>query len=127
MTTDGPSCTLDHAEHLATWQSWRDDCAACGFGMQDPDQCERGHPDDGLTFCGACGYDTVYNTLKPGELTAIVVKAEAAGINTVTWSISSLIRAFPLTESESAEVARKLDEAYSAGRARRLAAQLRGS
>lgn len=58
-------CTLTHAEHFATWTSWRDDCTGpgeCGFCVQDVDQCRRGHPDDGVTMCGACGHgaDTGY-------------------------------------------------------------------
>jgi hypothetical protein len=53
------TCTLTHAEHAATWKSWRDDCTGadgCGFAIRDNDQCNRGHPDDGITWCGACGH-----------------------------------------------------------------------
>lgn len=56
-----PPCGQTHDEHMVSWRSWRDDCidpvAGCGFGMQDVDQCERGHPDDGCDWCGACGYE----------------------------------------------------------------------
>jgi len=54
MTT----CTLTHAEHARAWKTWRDDCDACGFAMRDPEQCALGHPDDGVTACGACGHGT---------------------------------------------------------------------
>jgi hypothetical protein len=118
MTTGGRSCTLTHAEHLATWMSWRDDCAGCGFVMVDVDQCDRGHPDDGVSFCGACGYDKVYNALKVGELSAIWDKAEASGINTDGWSIAETIRAFPLADEEQAKVRRDLEEAQARARAK---------
>ena len=35
------TCTLTHADHIAIWTSWRDDCTgpdSCGFGMVDSDQ-----------------------------------------------------------------------------------------
>lgn len=55
-----PPCGMTHDDHLETWTSWRDDCTdpqiGCGFAMQDIDQCQQGHPDDGTTFCGACGH-----------------------------------------------------------------------
>lgn len=114
MTT----CTKTHAEHLATWKSWRDDCAGCGCGMQDPDQCERGHPNDGVAYCGACGWDTVYNALEIGELSAICDKADASGVNYDGWSIARTIRAFPLTDAERAELGRRRAEAQLAARAR---------
>lgn len=48
--------------HMAAWRSWRDDCIdpviGCGFAVQDVDQCDRGHPDDGVTYCGACGHES---------------------------------------------------------------------
>lgn len=115
------TCTLTCADHMATWKSWRDDCTGedgCGFGMQDVDQCDRGHPDDGVTFCGACGWDTVYNALKVGELSAIVAKAEAAGVNLDGWSIAETICAYPLTGDERATVRRDLEEAGRQARAR---------
>lgn len=62
------ACTLTHAQHIATWTSWQDDCTdpdGCGFAMLDPDQCDRGHPDDGITWCGACGH------LDPAEQAAL--------------------------------------------------------
>lgn len=111
-------CTMTHGEHLATWKSWRDDCAGCGFGMQDVDQCDRGHPDDGVTFCGACGWDTVYNQLKPGELTAICVKALTAGSDISEWTVGRVIREFPLTEAEAALVARERAETIARARSR---------
>lgn len=52
-------CTRTHAEHAATWQTWRDDCTepgGCGYAQHDPTQCGRGHPDDGVLFCGLCGH-----------------------------------------------------------------------
>lgn len=110
-------CGKTHAEHLATWKSWRDDCAGCGFGMQDVDQCDRGHPDDGVTWCGACGWDTVYNALEVGELSAICVKAEASGANTDGWSIAETIRTFPLTDAERVKVRRDLAQAQASARA----------
>jgi hypothetical protein len=112
------TCIITHAEHLATWKSWQDDCADCGFGMQDPDQCDRGHPDDEVTFCGACGHDKVYNALAIGELSAICDKADAEGVDTHGWSIAETIRAFPLTDAERGEVARKRREAQAAARAK---------
>jgi hypothetical protein len=117
MTTDEAICTLSHAEHFATWQSWRDDCDGCGFGMQDPDQCDRGHPDDGVTFCGVCGWDVVYNALKVGELSAICDKAEASGVSTDGWSIAETIRAFPLTDEERVKVRRDQEAAQARARA----------
>lgn len=52
------TCTLSHAEHSARWLSWLDDCDVCGYTRLDVDQCERGHPDDGVTWCGLCGHNT---------------------------------------------------------------------
>jgi hypothetical protein len=49
-------CTKTHDEHAATWKTWRDDCEVCGYSEQDVQQCAAGHPDDGVTSCGACGY-----------------------------------------------------------------------
>jgi len=54
--TRWPFCGLTHDQHAARWRSWRDDCPICGYAQQDPDQCRRGHPDDGVTWCGGCGY-----------------------------------------------------------------------
>lgn len=66
------TCRLTHAEHMATWRSWRDDCngdSGCGFAMRDVDQCDRGHPDDGVTWCGACGHEVLPpRRLEPDEL-----------------------------------------------------------
>lgn len=53
-----PECGLTHAEHAAVWRTWRDDCNACGYAQQDVEQCATGHPDDGVTWCGACGHTT---------------------------------------------------------------------
>ena len=105
------TCTMTHDEHLASWKSWRDDCADCGFGMQDPDQCDRGHPDDGVTFCGACGHDELYNALEIGELSAICAQARASGVDTAGWSIARMIRAFPLTEDEHKQSETTTEEA----------------
>ncbi|GAA2347357.1 hypothetical protein [Dactylosporangium salmoneum] len=59
----GAVCILTHAEHARRWRSWRDDCVdpatGCGYAQQDVDQCRRGHPDDGVTWCGACGHGMV--------------------------------------------------------------------
>ncbi|WP_174526449.1 hypothetical protein [Micromonospora maritima] len=55
-------CGYTHADHLAEWKSWKDDCVGengCGFGIIDVDQCWRGHPDDGVTACGGCGHGAV--------------------------------------------------------------------
>jgi hypothetical protein len=52
-------CPLTHTQHALAWRSWRDDCVGpggCGYAQQDVEQCERGHPDDGVTDCGACGH-----------------------------------------------------------------------
>jgi hypothetical protein len=111
-------CDKTHAEHLATWKTWRDDCDACGFGMQDLDQCDRGHPDDGATFCGACGHDKVYNALQIGELSAICDKADALGANTDGWSIAQIIRGFPLTDDERKAVRRRQEDAGRRARTR---------
>lgn len=63
MTVETLGCGITHEEHCATWRSYRDDCidpvTGCGFVMRDLDQCERGHPDDGVTWCGACGHTTL--------------------------------------------------------------------
>ena len=115
-------CTMTHGEHLRTWRSWRDDCTGddgCGFGMVDYDQCENGHPDDGVTLCGACGYDAVYNALKVGELSAIFAKADASGVNYDGWSIAQTIRAFPLTAEESAKALADLAAQGAESRRRR--------
>ncbi len=50
------TCTLTHTDHAAAWRSWRDDCDNCGYYAIDTDQCDRGHPDDGVDACGACRY-----------------------------------------------------------------------
>lgn len=112
------TCTLTHDQHFAAWKSWRDDCDDCGFGIQDVDQCDRGHPDDGVTFCGACGHDKVYNELNIGELNAICVKAEAAGTDLAGWTIAATIRAFPLTEAEREAVAAELAAASAHARSK---------
>lgn len=51
-----PRCTKTEEECFNTWQSWRDDCHEHGNFRCDVDQCRRGHPDDGVTWCGACGH-----------------------------------------------------------------------
>lgn len=86
-------CGKSHDQHLAEWQSWRDDCDVCGFGMQDLDQCERLHPDDGVTWCGACGFDADAEGLRPGELTVIAAAARAAGVDpSREWTIGQTVR-----------------------------------
>ncbi len=121
-TADAPVrvCTLTHAEHLATWKSWRDDCEACGFGMRDVDQCDRGHPDDGVTWCGACGHDAEYNRLGVGELGAILAKASTAGVDASGWDIATAVRACPpLTLDERRALYRRLLTEHNEARARR--------
>ena len=113
------SCTLTHAQHLATWKSWRDDCAVCGFGMQDPDQCDRGHPDDRVTFCGVCSYDAEYNRLGVGELNAIGEKARAAGVDLTGRSLAWEIREFALTTDERRALYRRLLDEHNQQRQRR--------
>lgn len=112
-------CTMTHAEHLATWKSWRDDCQGCGFGMQDLDQCERGHPDDGVEWCGACGWDVEYNRLGVGELDAIGEKSRAAGVDLTGWSLGREIREFALTLDERRTLYRRLLDEHNQQRARR--------
>ena len=98
-------CGKTHDQHLAEWRSWCDDCNVCGFGMQDVDQCDRGHPDDGVTWCGACGYDALYNALRPGELNLILQAADDLGVNTDGWSIGQMIRKFGKAPSVAAGMA----------------------
>jgi len=51
------TCGKTHAEHARTWRTFRDDCDVHEFYRQDVEQCALGHPDDGVTTCGACGHD----------------------------------------------------------------------
>lgn len=51
-----PQCTKTDEECFQQWRSWRDDCQVHRVFKCDVDQCLRGHPDDGVTSCGACGH-----------------------------------------------------------------------
>ncbi len=88
-----PDCGMTHAEHIAAWRTWRDDCSACGFALRDLDQCRRGHPDDGVTSCGNCGHEAdpaVTGALSPPADVPLTDLEYTVGIDLVTNAVRIL-------------------------------------